>query len=135
MHQAELHLGRGEDRLDRFGKPFQPVHTRNEDILNAPVLQLGDDLQPELRSFGFRRPHPQHILHPVDRHAERQVNGFVDDPPLGADFDLDGIQIQNGIDGIEGPVRQARTSSRTASVTVEIKLGETSTPYTSSKWP
>src|SRR6185437_9272293 len=41
MHDAELHFGTGIDRLNGFGKTFQPVHAGDEDIFHPAVLQLG----------------------------------------------------------------------------------------------
>ena len=64
MHDAQLHLGARIHRFDRFRKSFQPIHAGDEDVLHAPVLQLRQHLQPELRSFRLRHPQPQHFLLP-----------------------------------------------------------------------
>src|SRR5271155_1684148 len=56
MHDAQLYRGLRIDRLDGLREALQSVHTGDEDILQTPVLQLGQHLQPELRPFVGRGP-------------------------------------------------------------------------------
>jgi site-specific DNA recombinase len=53
VHQTELHLRLGIDCLDGFREAFQAIHAGYENIFDAPVLQLRDDREPELRAFIF----------------------------------------------------------------------------------
>ena len=48
MHDAQLHHRLGEDGLDGIGETFEPIDASDEDVLDASVAQLGDDLQPKL---------------------------------------------------------------------------------------
>jgi Tol biopolymer transport system component len=49
MDDARLHDRRWEDRLDRLREAFQPV---GEDVPDAALLELGEDMYPELRANG-----------------------------------------------------------------------------------
>lgn len=55
MHQAELYRALGINRLDRLRdrlwKSFETIHITDEDILQSAILQLRQDLQPELGSL------------------------------------------------------------------------------------
>ncbi len=51
MHHAQLHARLRIDGFNGFGQSAEPIHTRNEDILDASVLQLGEHRQPEFGSF------------------------------------------------------------------------------------
>ena len=37
----------GEDRLDRFREPFEAVDAADQDVGDAALLELGEDLHPE----------------------------------------------------------------------------------------
>ena len=51
VDDAALHLGLREDGLDGLAETVQPVNTGQKDIRYAPVLQVGQDAQPEVGSF------------------------------------------------------------------------------------
>lgn len=51
MDDAGLDDGLGVGRVDRLGKALQSVDHRQEDVLDAPVLQFVQDSQPELRAL------------------------------------------------------------------------------------
>jgi hypothetical protein len=50
MDVAGLNLGFGKDVLYRLGKALESIHTGNKDVVYTSILQLSDDLQPELTS-------------------------------------------------------------------------------------
>ncbi len=56
MNNAKLNLRFGEHGFDSFGKTFQPVNARDEDVFDAARLQLRDHLQPQLRALGLSEP-------------------------------------------------------------------------------
>ncbi|MCY1383443.1 hypothetical protein D9M69_715690 [compost metagenome] len=56
MHDAGLDLRGRINRLDRLGEAAQAVDHRNQDVVQAAVLQFVEDLQPELGAFGLLDP-------------------------------------------------------------------------------
>jgi hypothetical protein len=59
VHDARRHRGVREDRLDRFGEPFEAVDTCDEDVADAALLEVGEDLHPELRALVGLKPQPR----------------------------------------------------------------------------
>jgi hypothetical protein len=47
---------------------------------------------------------------------------------------VDAVEIQDRVHGVERRACQSFTSSLTASVTLEMRGGDTSVPYISSRW-
>ena len=101
MNEAELDLRLWIDRLDSFGEALESIHAGDEDVFDAPVLQLRDDREPELRALVLRSSHAEDFFDPLHIDANREVNGFVRDSPLVFDFHLQRVEIENRIDGIE----------------------------------
>ncbi len=62
VHDAQLNLGLRVNGLDGLGKAFEPIHTGNQDILHAVILQLGHHRQPELGTFGLGHPEAQQLF-------------------------------------------------------------------------
>src|SRR5437763_11051368 len=62
VHNAQLHLSLRVDSCDRIWKSSQPVYAGDENVLHAAVAQFGQDLQPELGSFGGAGPHTEHYF-------------------------------------------------------------------------
>src|ERR1700747_2986904 len=65
MNDAGLHYGLREDRADRLGKTFEPVDNRDQDVIDAPGLELVHDLEPEFCALGLLDPQPQYLLPPL----------------------------------------------------------------------
>ena len=76
MHNAKLHLGSRNDRLQGVGQPRQPIHAGHETICDAPLLELCEDGQPKLRAFRFTQPEASQFLFPGERDAEGDIDGF-----------------------------------------------------------
>ena len=91
VHDAQQYSRSRKDTLNRFREAFQSVHTRDEDVGYAPILQLRDHLQPEFRALCLRNPQPQNLLQPVQRDPDRQINRFVLYVSVISDFELDGV--------------------------------------------
>ena len=73
MNNTRLHDGLGEDRLDRLREPLQAVDAADQDVLHAALLEIGEDLHPELRALGLLKPHPEHVAVALDGHAQGEV--------------------------------------------------------------
>ena len=103
MYDAELHLGPGIHRLYGLRKARQAVAAGDEDITNAPVLQFGQYVEPELCPFVLLDPEPQEFLVAAQVNAQGQIDRLV---PYGAAvtyLDEQGIQEQDRIDRVQGP--------------------------------
>ena len=61
MDHAELNLRLGEDGANRFGESLESIDRGNEDILDAPVVQIGQDLQPKVGSLTLTQIKPQDL--------------------------------------------------------------------------
>ena len=59
MHDAQLNLRFRKRRFDGLRKTLETVHTRNQDVFDAPVLELRQNVQPELGAFRFADPKSQ----------------------------------------------------------------------------
>ena len=89
VHDTQLHFRLWKDRFNRFRKAFEPVDAGNENVRNTSILQLRNYLQPELRTFRFGYPQPQHFLQSVHIDANCQINRFVHDMPRVPHLELD----------------------------------------------
>src|SRR5690606_32148527 len=103
VDDTELDLGVGVDRVDRLGEALQAIHAGDQDVLHAPVLQLRQHIEPELRAFVFRQPEPQQLLVAFQVNAQRQIDCLVDDLPVLADLHHDTVEVQDGIDRVQRP--------------------------------
>lgn len=74
MRQAGLRPGVGEDGLDRLGEAGQAVDAADQHVGDAALLELGENLQPELRAFGALKPRLAMTAR-SDRRGESQLDG------------------------------------------------------------
>jgi hypothetical protein len=56
VHQAGLDGRVGERRFDRLREAREPVDADEQDVGDAAGLQVGEDVQPELRAFRLLEP-------------------------------------------------------------------------------
>jgi hypothetical protein len=64
-----------EDRLDRVGETLQAVDATDEDVADAALLELGQDLHPELRALGLLKPHAEHVPVALDTVHAYELDG------------------------------------------------------------
>ena len=74
MDDAQLYSRLWIDRLNRFRESFQAIHTGYQDIPEPPVLQLGQDTQPELRPFILCQPEPLQLFLPLEVDAQDDMD-------------------------------------------------------------
>src|ERR1700747_1856375 len=65
MNDAGLYHRLREDRTDRLGKTFEPVDNRDQDVIDAPGLELVHDREPEFGDLGLLDTTPQYLLPPL----------------------------------------------------------------------
>ena len=105
MHHTGLDRCLGPYRFDGVTETGQSVATDDQHIGHAPVLELGDNPEPELGAFvAFAEPEAQNMFLAVDIDGHCDIDGPVHHDVIGADFDNDRIQIQDRIHRVEGPL-------------------------------
>jgi hypothetical protein len=72
-------------------------------------------------------PQPEDVPTAFDSDRQGHVNGPVGNRPV-ANLHVDGVNEDDGIDGVEGPVCYSAMPSRTLSVIAEIVWRDTSAP-------
>jgi hypothetical protein len=74
MHDAGLNLGERKDAGDCFGKSFEPIDHRDQNISHTSVFYLGYHSKPEFCSLGLFDPDPQDVFGPVWQDSD-QLSG------------------------------------------------------------
>ena len=110
------------------GKPLEAVHDRNQDILDAAVAQIVQHLGLEFGTFVGLKPQAQNVARAVRQDSQRHEDRLVRHCAVAANIDADRVHEHDRKDGSNGWFWQAVTSSITASVIAEIRLGDASTP-------
>ncbi len=83
MHDALLDDRLLPGRVDRLGETLQPVADGDEHVLDAPVLQLGEHLQPEPCSLAsVAGPDPEDVVLTVHGDAHNDIERSVPDLPV-----------------------------------------------------
>src|SRR5215213_1257581 len=104
LDNACLDGGQREDRPDRFGKAFQPVDNRDQDVVDAAGFQVIHHLQPEFGTLGLLDPQPQDLLLALAVEGERDINSLVAHQPFVADLDPQRVEKDHRVDRIKRPV-------------------------------
>jgi hypothetical protein len=47
VHDARLHGALRVNGLDRLRESFEPINTRDQDVLDTALLEVGQDLHPK----------------------------------------------------------------------------------------
>ena len=81
----------------------EAVAAGDEDITNAPVLQFGQYVEPELCPFVLLDPEPQEFLVAAQVNAQGQVDRLVPYAAAITHLDEQGIQEQDRIDRVQRP--------------------------------
>ena len=101
VHQAELDIGMRKDRCDGIRKALEAVHADNEDVVHSTVLEFRDHLEPELGTFGLGDPKTEQFLLSTQIDPQGQIYGFDPHGLAVPHFDVDAIQIDDGVQGFQ----------------------------------
>jgi hypothetical protein len=85
------------------GNPFQPVNARDQDVVDAALLEIGEDLHPELRALVGLEPHAEHFalaVHP-DRH--RQITRAPLHAAAVTDLEHQRVEEHDRVDVLQRP--------------------------------
>ncbi len=101
------------DALHGLGKALEPVTDQHQHVVQAAVLQLGEDVQPVLGALAaVSGPDAEDVAGAVHGHRHHDVDRTVRDLPV-PDLDVDGVHEQDrtdaliSIDGCERPGRRS----------------------------
>ena len=103
MHDAVMNHRVRKDRVQRVRQARQPINQRDQDILDAPALQLAEAARPERRAFRLRDPEAEHVFRAVAVHAERQVDGLVPYHTFIANLDAQCIKGDRHVHRLQRP--------------------------------
>ena len=104
MHQAGLDGRVREGRLDRLREAGEPVDADEQDVGDAAGLQIGEDVQPELRALGLLEPQAEHVTLAVEVDAQRHVARLVSDRMPVADLHDQRVEVDDRVDALQRPV-------------------------------
>ena len=61
-----------ECRVNRIRETLEAIHAGNQDIFHAAILELREDIKPELRPLVFRDPQAQQFFLPLKINTQGQ---------------------------------------------------------------
>src|SRR6185369_1178600 len=91
------------DGSDRLGKALQAVDNGDQHVLDAAVLELVHDAQPEFGALVLFEPKPQDFLAAVGAHAERDMDGLISYQSFVADLDPQRVEKDQRVDLLQRP--------------------------------
>ena len=101
MDDAKLDLCLRVQRADGLGKALEAIDTRDQNVPDTTILQLGEDVHPELRSLALANPQSQKILLALEVDAQGQVHRLGLNMPTRPKFQVDRIQVDDRLDRIQ----------------------------------
>ena len=104
MNDAQLHFRLRVEGFDGFGKALEAIDTGNQDVLDTTIEQIGEYVEPVAGAFRFRDIQAQQLFLACDVQAEDGIDRLADEAPVFLDLVVDGIQPDDGIDGLELPL-------------------------------
>ena len=128
MDDAALIFCLRESRLDRLADPSQPVSADNQDILNPTVLKAVEDGQPVLSTLVIADLGRQDIFLSFAADPEDDISRHLPDDPIIPNGVVDCIDVEDGVDVVEGPVLPALDLGQVLSVTSDMNPSEASKP-------
>ena len=104
MHQTRLDGRHREHSFDRLGEPGQPIDAADQDVSDAALLEIVEDLHPELRALRFLKPHPEHVALALQGHAQREVQRAALHAAAVADLQDHAIEEHDRVDVLQRPL-------------------------------
>ena len=82
----------------------EPVDADEQDVGDAAGLQVGEDVQPELRALGLLEPQAEDVAFAVEVDAQRDVARLVSDGVPVADLHDQRIEVDDRVDALKRAV-------------------------------
>ena len=86
------------------GNPVSPSTHADQDVADTALLEIGQDLHPELRALGLLEPHAQHVAVAVERDPEREVQRAALHTAAVADLQDHAVQEHDRVDVLQRPL-------------------------------
>ena len=87
-----------EDSRDCLGETLETIDYGDQHVLDAAVLDLVHNAQPEFSALVLFEPKPQDFLAAVGAHAERNVDSLISYQPFVADLDPQRVEEDQRVD-------------------------------------
>lgn len=97
MDDAERPGGLRENGLDGLRQAGQAITTGDENVLEAAVLQVGQDGEPELTALSFGEPQAENIFASFHVDADSHIDRLRQDVPVVPDFYAQAVQREDRI--------------------------------------
>ena len=104
MNDAALIFRLWKCCLDRFTDPGQPVSADDQNVFNSAVLKAVQDGQPVLGTLVIADFDRENIFLSLTAESQNDVSRHLPDDPIVPDGIVDRIDVEDGIDVVEGPV-------------------------------
>ena len=85
------------------GNPFSPSTQADQDVLDAALLQIGQDLHPELGALVGLKPHAEHFALAVQVDRQRQIARPALHAAAVTDLQHERVEEHDGVDVIQRP--------------------------------
>jgi hypothetical protein len=126
MHHTRLDDRAGPDGLHRLGQALEPAADQHEHVVQAAVLQPGEDVQPALRALDtVPSPDAEDVAGPLGGDGHDTMDRPVRDLPI-PNLHADGIHEQDRIDAVQRPVPPFGHALHHLAVIVEVVCLDTS---------
>ncbi|KKN42704.1 hypothetical protein LCGC14_0710530 [marine sediment metagenome] len=104
VHHTYLGLGIREHVPDGIGKAVQVIGGRDQDVLGAAGLDIGEHGHPESGGFILAEPQAQYLLLSVPAKPYGYIDRFVDDLGALADLEHDTVHPYDHVDRFQRTV-------------------------------
>src|SRR5690625_863810 len=101
VDDAALYFRLGVDTQDSFFKAVKVIGTGNQNVFQSTVLQVGEDLKPEVGSFAFGNIAAQYLLIPIPVDSQNVVDSSVFDSTFTAHFIVHGIEPYDTVNRLQ----------------------------------
>jgi len=103
MNDAGLNRRLGKDRFDRLREPLEPIDAADQDVSDAALFELGQDLHPELRALVGLEPQAENFAVSVEVDPHRHITRLALHTAAVADLQHQRVEEHHRVHVIEWP--------------------------------
>lgn len=97
MNDTVLDLGVGVDRLNGLREALQSIDTGNQNVFDAPVVEVREHTEPVVSTFLVREVEAEQFFLALDVQTKERVDCFADVAAILFDFVVNGVEPDNGV--------------------------------------
>lgn len=101
VDDAMLDFGFRVKAFNGFRKAFESIHTSDQEVFDASIVQISQHAEPMMRAFLSREIQPQPFFLTLNIEARNGVYRCLCVTPVFLDLIVDGIQLDNGVDRLQ----------------------------------